>query len=288
MLAWKNALNVDDHEQKELVEKDREEHEQKNDKKKMEPLTIPEYQKKMIGAFDTYIKYVPDAPELVTIKYRKARIYYEYNHFDEALEAVRGHRQQAPEARAGGLLGEPAARLAERAGQDARRSSKYVDKFLEMPELMKDPEFGKQMISLKSDSYDMEGMVYEKQRNFKECGRSMLAAAEALPDHPKHAERLWNAGQCFQNAHLVGQALKARLQLIKDAPERSAGAEGAVPHRRRLSPAGLLLEGGRVLRGLRQQVPGREEGDGRARQRDDVPHRPRRERARRSRTWTRS
>ena len=96
---------------------------------------------------------------------------------------------------------------------------------------MKDPEFGKQMISLKSDTYDMEGHGYEKQRDFKECGRSMLAAAEALPDHPKHAERLWNAGQCFQNAHLVGQALKARLQLIKDAPERRAGPEGAVPRR---------------------------------------------------------
>ena len=66
------------------------------------------------------------------------------------------------------------------------------------------------MISLKSDTYDIEGHEYEKQRNFKECGRSMLAAAESLPDHPKHAERLWNAGQCFQNAHLVGQALKAR------------------------------------------------------------------------------
>ena len=125
VLAWKNALNVDDHEQKELVEKDREKHEKKKEKKKLEPLAIPEYQKKMIGAFDTYIKYVPDAPELVTIKYRKARIYYEYNHFDEAVEAVRGHRQQAPEARARRLLGEPAARLAERAGQDegGRRST---------------------------------------------------------------------------------------------------------------------------------------------------------------------
>jgi len=84
---------------------------------------------------------------------------------------------------------------------------------------MKDPEFGKQMISLKSDTYDMEGHAYEKDKNFKECGRSMLAAAESLPDHPKHAERLWNAGQCFQNAHLVGQALKARVQLIKDHPK---------------------------------------------------------------------
>jgi tetratricopeptide (TPR) repeat protein len=75
------------------------------------------------------------------------------------------------------------------------------------------------MISLKSDTYDMEGHQYEKEKNFKECGRSMLAAAEALPDHVKHAERLWNAGQCFQNAHLVGQALKARLALIQAHPK---------------------------------------------------------------------
>src|SRR4029077_540079 len=93
-----------------------------------------------------------------------------------------------------------------------------VDKFLEMPDLMKDPEFGKQMISLKSDTYDMEGHEFEKLHNFKECGRSMLASAEALPAHPKHAERLWNAGQCFQNAHLVGQAVSAWETLMKNHP----------------------------------------------------------------------
>src|SRR5258708_5899031 len=65
----------------------------------------------------------------------------------------------------------------------------------------------------------MEGDEYEKIHNYKECGRSMLAAADALPEHPKHAERLWNAGQCFQNAHLVGQALKSRQELIKAHPK---------------------------------------------------------------------
>src|SRR5450432_76296 len=82
VLAWKNALNVDDHEQRELVENDREKMKAKGNK--LEPIKIPEYQQKMIGAFDTYLKYVPDAKETVTIKYRKARIYYEYNHFEEA------------------------------------------------------------------------------------------------------------------------------------------------------------------------------------------------------------
>ena len=265
VLAWKNALNVDDHEQKELVDKDREQHEKKKEKKQARAASpIPEYQKKMIGAFDTYIKYVPDAPELVTIKYRKARIYYEYNHFDEAAklfeDIVNKHPKHELAVYSANLLLDSL-----NAQGKTKEVVKYVDKFLEMPELMKDPEFGKQMISLKSDTYDIEGMVYEKQRNFKECGRSMLAAAEALPDHPKHAERLWNAGQCFQNAHLVGQALQRAPAAHQGAPEGRAGAEGAVPRRRRLSPAGLLLEGGGVLRGLRQQVPGREEGDRRAR-----------------------
>ena len=218
----------------------------------------------MIGAFDTYIKYVPDAPELVTIKYRKARIYYEYNHFDEAAklfeDIVNKHPKHELAVYSANLLLDSL-----NAQGKTKEVVKYVDKFLEMPELMKDPEFGKQMISLKSDTYDIEGMVFEKQRNFKECGRSKLAAAEALPDHPKHAERLWDAAQCFQNAHLVGQALKARAAADQGAPEGRAGAEGAVPRRRRLSPAGLLLEGGGVLRGLREEVPGREEGDGRAR-----------------------
>jgi tetratricopeptide (TPR) repeat protein len=216
VLAWKNALNVDDHEQKDQVEASR------NDKKengqqstKLEPLKIPEYQQKMINAFDTYLKYVPDAKETVTIMYRRARIFYEYNHFAEAAplfqEIVDKHCDDELAIYSANLLLDSLNALGK-----TKEVVENVDKFLDKQCLMKDPEFGKQMISLRSDTYDMEGHEFEKLHNYKECGRSMLAAAESLPEHPKHAERLWNAGQCFQNAHLVGQALKARLQLIKD------------------------------------------------------------------------
>jgi len=51
-----------------------------------------------------------------------------------------------------------------------------VDKFLDKQCLMQDPQFGKDMISLKSDSYDLEGREFEKLHNFKECGRSRMAA----------------------------------------------------------------------------------------------------------------
>jgi len=218
VLGWKNALQVDDEGLGPDAKNAHAEHE-KDEKtnKKMEPRPIPEYQGKMIAAFDTYIKYVPDAPELPVIRYRKARIYYEYNHFAEAAklfqEVVEKHPNHELAIYSANLLLDSL-----NSQGKTKEVVQWVDKFLEMPNLMKDPEFGKQMISLKSDTYDLEGREYEKSKNYKECGRSLLAAADTLPDHPKHAERLWNAGQCFQNAHLVGQALKARQQLIKDHP----------------------------------------------------------------------
>ncbi|HVU53071.1 MAG TPA: tetratricopeptide repeat protein [Polyangia bacterium] len=221
VLAWKNALNVDDHEQREAVENDRKEKKEGGKEiTKLEPMKIPEYQQKMINAFDTYLKYVPDAKETVTIMYRRARIFYEYNHFAEAAplfqEIVDKHCPDPD-----GLSLYSANLLLDSLNAQGKTKDVLanVDKFLDKQCLMQDPQFGKDMISLKSDSYDLEGREFEKLHNFKECGRSMLASAESLPEHPKHAERLWNAGQCFQNAHLVGQALKARLELIKDHPK---------------------------------------------------------------------
>ncbi|HVZ71506.1 MAG TPA: tetratricopeptide repeat protein [Polyangia bacterium] len=215
VLSWKNALNVDDHEQKELVESAREG--KKDGAAKLEPLKIPEYQQKMINAFDTYLKYVPDAKETVTIMYRRARIFYEYNHFAEAAplfnEIVEKHCDDELAIYSANLLLDSLNALGK-----TKEVVANVDRFLEKQCLMKDPEFGPQMIALRSDSFDMEGHEFEKLHNFKECGRSMLAAADSKPDHPKHAERLWNAGQCFQNAHLIGQAIKARQALITAHP----------------------------------------------------------------------
>jgi tetratricopeptide (TPR) repeat protein len=84
---------------------------------------------------------------------------------------------------------------------------------------MKDQEFRKQMVSLKTDSLVAEAKQYEKEKNYKECALSFLAAADTIPDHKDHAQRLFNAGLCFQNARLIGQAIKAREQLAHDHPK---------------------------------------------------------------------
>ena len=211
VLAWKNYLNIDDQGQG-IQDKG------KQDEKSLKPKTIPDYQQKMIAAFDTYIQYVPDAPELVKIKYRKARIYYEYNHFDQAVvlfkDIVDHHSKDELAVYSANLMLDSL-----NAQGKTKEVVAWVDKFLENKDLMKDPQFQKDMVTIKISSYDMEGHRLEKEGNFKEAGVAFLAAAESLPDDPKHAERLYNAGLCFQNAHLIGRAVNAREELIKYHPK---------------------------------------------------------------------
>jgi tetratricopeptide (TPR) repeat protein len=210
VLAWKNALNISD--SGEEVDKD------KSKEKDLKPRTIPEYQKKMIEAFDTYIKYVPDAPELTKIKYRKARVFYDYNHFDEAIvlfaDIVDHHVNDELAIYSANLLLDCLNIL-----KHYKELLATVEKYLANPVLMKDQEFRKQMVSLKTDSLVAEAKQYEKEKNYKECALSFLAAADTIPDHKEHAQRLYNAGLCFQNARLIGQAIKAREQLAHDHPK---------------------------------------------------------------------
>jgi tetratricopeptide (TPR) repeat protein len=210
VLAWKNALNIDDQGQNAL--------DKANDGKDLKPLPIPDYQKKMMAAFDTYIKYVPDSPELVKIKYRKARIYYEYNHFEEALAPFAEIVDKYPNDELAEYSANTYLDCLNALGR-TKDAIATVDKYMEIPALMKSQEFAQNMVNLKVDSLVIEAKQYEKAGNYKECGRSMLAAAESMPAHPKHAERLYDAGQCFQNARLIGRAVAVRNELIKSHPE---------------------------------------------------------------------
>ena len=205
VLAWKNAIAISDHvEEAEVTERLR----ARGEGKKLTPMPIPEAKQKMLAAFALYRKHVPDAPELPVITYQEAYIYYDYNHFDEALPRFR----EVVDKYSAHELAVYAAHLyvdSLNAQGKSREVLASARKFLDMPPLAKDQEFVRAMVSIISDGYEMEGDKQSRHGEHKECGRSFLAAADALPEHSKHARRLWNAGQCFQNAGLIGQAIKA-------------------------------------------------------------------------------
>lgn len=51
---------------------------------KYKPKEFSALEKGMLNAYQRYVCFVPDSEDLATIKYRRARIYYETNHFEEA------------------------------------------------------------------------------------------------------------------------------------------------------------------------------------------------------------
>jgi cellulose synthase operon protein C len=62
----------------------------------LQPFTDKE--KKLLDAFQFYVEAVPSAPELVQVKYRQARMYYEHNHFERAVELFAALAGQYPDS----------------------------------------------------------------------------------------------------------------------------------------------------------------------------------------------
>jgi cellulose synthase operon protein C len=48
------------------------------------PCPIPEDQQRLVASFERYITIVPNSPERSNVEYRRARIFFEHNHFAEA------------------------------------------------------------------------------------------------------------------------------------------------------------------------------------------------------------
>ena len=148
VLAWKNAL-VSGDEPRAAGDPARAREQRMADRDtcgRATPRPIPDNQQKMIAAFHTYTKQLPDAPELPVMIYREAYIYYDHDHYDRAeplfLEVV----AEVPEARAGGVRGEPVSRFAEHGVQGARRWSRGRTSSSRCPSWRATPNSSIQMI----------------------------------------------------------------------------------------------------------------------------------------------
>jgi TolA-binding protein len=267
VLAWKNYLNISDTGEG-IQDKG------KLDDKSLKPKPIPEYQQKMIAAFDTYIKYVPDSDMLVKIKYRKARIFYEYNQFEQAVplfkDIVDHHGKDELAVYSANLMLD-----ALNAQGKTKEVIAYVDKFppepgphegSAVPEGHGDPE----------DRLPRHGGPPVQRRRQLQGVRPFLPCSRRVDARSPEARRA-----ALQRRPVLPERAPHRPRhrrprgADQDAPEGSAGAAGALPHRGRLAHARLVQQGGGVLRAVRHQVPGREGVDHRPRQRLHVPARPR-------------
>ncbi len=216
VISWKNALNVAE-ETKEVKVKKRGKKGKKAKEEVAKALPIPDRQQKMIAAFDTYIKYVPKADELVPIMYRKARIYYTHNHYDKAVKMFADIVVKHPEHE----LAEYAANLLLDSLNILKKFdqlNKWVNRLMKEPKIAKG-EFLAQLRTLKRGAQWKEAEQLQKNGMYRMCGEKYSKIANEYPEDKRWPDVVYNAALCYEAAKLIGMAIKLRTILIKTQPK---------------------------------------------------------------------
>ncbi len=184
----------------------------------------------MIAAFDTYIKYVPDSNELPNIKYRKARIYYEYNHFDEAVplfkDIVEHHSTSDLAYYSTNLIFDCLSIM-----QKFDELQASIDEFCPMYS-EKDPTVKSQCATLKTGLTRKRIEMAEKDGQVQGGGAALPADRGRGPrTTPKLDELYYNAAVDFERAKLLGSAIQAPRAPLKARAGLDAGEEGDLSDR---------------------------------------------------------
>ncbi|MSP59380.1 MAG: tetratricopeptide repeat protein [Myxococcales bacterium] len=231
VISWKNCLGVDDSGtvQKEEtakirkgdVGKDKSGKGKEKEKEKEVDYAekpIPEKNQKMLDAFETYIKYVPNSPELVTIKYRKARTLYEYNHFKEASPLFKDIAQNHQDSD----LAVYSANLrfdCDNVLKDIASLEADTKLLCPAPKLAQDADFHKQCETIQANIGRMYIESAERSGDHLKAAELYIKLANDHPDDPKIAEVLFNAAINYDRAKAYGRAIKARQDLIEKKPD---------------------------------------------------------------------
>jgi len=208
VVSWKNALDVTE-------EINNTEKNSRGRDFKPKPLTAK--QKKMLEAFDMYLTNVPNSPERVKIMYRKARIYYDNNMFDQAVpvfgEIATKHSSDQLAPFSANLLLDSL-----NITENYEDIELWVDRFSKHPEL-NTGEFQTTLATLRRGIKRKRLEQYQKEGRYLECGKEYAKLANDYPDDPRWAELAFNSAKCFEAAKSIGNAISIRDKLIAIKPD---------------------------------------------------------------------
>lgn len=197
----------------------------------------------MLKAFQRYLCVVKEADELVQIKYRRGRIYYENNHFAEASVLFREIALKHPEHELaeyaanlyldslnvmGTMVEQPRVECVEELeGATAELGPKYCQ-----PQAKKEEhsQLCGVLDALRCNVYRKKAETYHANKQFKESGREYDRILNDRTCHnvenPETGEPLvqidevlWNAALEYEAANLLGKAISRRKVLIEKLPD---------------------------------------------------------------------
>ena len=186
----------------------------------------------MLRAFSRYICYVDNSDDVVQIKYRRARIYYESNHFEEAAVLFKdiafNHKDSELAEYAANLyldclniLGTQVAQPRTACVQQLGASIDPMTKGFCATEDLRDehPDLCSSLATLQCQVRRKQAEGYENTKHFKEAAATYARIYMQNKECGEMDEVLYNAAINFEAARLLGRAIKVRSALVNRYPE---------------------------------------------------------------------
>ncbi len=191
-----------------------------------------ELEKGMLNSFSRYMCYVEESDELVQIKYRRARIYYESNRFDEAAVLFRdiafNHKDSEFSEYAANLyldclniLGTQVTPPRDAClGELTASIDPMADAFCGNPQTAdQHPDLCGTLSTLQCQTRRKQAEIYERKGDFKRAASTYVRIYRRNADCGEMDEVLYNAAINFEAARLLGRAIQVRKVLIEKHPE---------------------------------------------------------------------
>jgi tetratricopeptide (TPR) repeat protein len=186
-------------------------------------LDIPPQKKSLLDACERYLKYIEKGEKRVEIQYKAAKIYYDYNHLDEAVARFADIALKYPEYKFedGSRAGEVAANLVLDSYNlmgDWAKVNEWARKFY-AEEKLAVGDFRVALAKLiEQSSFKLINQLEAK----KEYGKAAEQYMQFVAEWPKSEfadKALYNAAIDFYNAKMLDRAIEVRKQLIERYPK---------------------------------------------------------------------
>ncbi|MCG8553875.1 MAG: tetratricopeptide repeat protein [Proteobacteria bacterium] len=199
---------------------------------KFRPRDFTKLESGMLSAFQRYVCFVPDSQDLPQIKYRRARIYYESNHFEEAAllfkDIAYNHKESDLAVYAANLYLDSLNVLA--SFTKPRRPSCYDEMNDSIEPLYGIYCAGEQA---KEDHQDLCGVLeqlrcdllrkkaeaYQENEEYKNAAKVYVGIFRKYAECGRLDEVLYNAALNFEAARLLGRSIKVRKVLAERFPK---------------------------------------------------------------------
>ncbi|MBN2529513.1 MAG: tetratricopeptide repeat protein [Deltaproteobacteria bacterium] len=201
----------------------------------LEPIALSPLEEGILKSYGRYICTVKDAPDLANIKYRRARIYYEANMFQEAAVLFKdiavNHSDEEIGVYAANLyldsLNALGSLVKEPIDSCYDDLAAVVDVFIDTSKtpgsnLMKDEQFAAQIKSLKVGVMRKQAESLTKRKRFMEAAEIYLDIYKnynEVYDDRGMCEVLFNTAINLESARLVQKAIDVRKHMVEKYPD---------------------------------------------------------------------